>query len=493
MKLSELIKSTKIKKIIGWIDEIEIDKISINSREINKNTLFIAQKGENFDGHNFIDEAIINGAVALIVEIPKPDYSIPQIVVKNTRIACTTIASEFYGNPKNKLKFIGVTGTNGKTSCAMFISEILNFDNKNCAVIGTLGAFFKDKEYKVNLTTPDPIPFHKLLLELIEDGAKYVAMECSAHALALKKVDNIDFEIGILTNITQDHLDYFKDMKTYAKSKLSWILSNKVKIAIINSDDNYAINILRKRQKILSYGLDNPADVFAVDIQHKNNGTKFVINLLDNVFSCETNLVGNFNVYNTLAVITGAICLGIKFTTVVQAIKFLKAPTGRFNIIDLGDNKTIIVDFAHTPDGLEKALITAKKVCKGELISVFGCGGDRDKTKRAIMGSISEKIANFTILTSDNPRFEKPDLILSEIEKGIRGHNYFKIADRKLAIRKVVEMLKPNDIAVVCGKGGELYQDIMGIKIPYNDFEEIENATFEILGKKIVNNKEHIC
>lgn len=318
-------------------------------------------------------------------------------------------------------------------------------------------------------------------------------MEASAHALALNKLDNITFDVGILSNITQDHLDYFGTMNNYAKAKLNWFLSGNVKQGIINVDDKYARYLLNKNLQVLTYGLYNPSDVFAIDIEKSHTGTKFILNLLDNICECETELVGEFNIYNLMAVATGAICLGVSFENIIKGIKNCKAPSGRYNVIDLGNNKTIIVDFAHSPDSLEKALTTAKQVCKGELFSVFGCGGDRDRLKRPIMGKISENIADFTILTSDNPRFEKPEDILNDIEKGMKGDNYMKIADRKLAIKKIVTMLKPYDIAVICGKGGELYQDVNGIKIPYDDFSEIEKSAKEVLE---VNNKqveEKIC
>ncbi|MDD4816207.1 MAG: UDP-N-acetylmuramoyl-L-alanyl-D-glutamate--2,6-diaminopimelate ligase [Clostridia bacterium] len=493
MKLNDLIKSTETKQIIGRTADVDIDYLTINSRDKQKNTLFIAQKGKVFDGHKFVDEAIINGAVALVLEKELPNYNIPQIIVKNTRKACGTLASEYYGNPKDKMKFVGITGTNGKTSSTLFMGEILKQANKKVAVIGTLGVFAGEKHYKNDLTTPDQLNFHKILAELEKDGIEYVIMEASAHALALNKLDNIDFEVGILSNITQDHLDYFGNMNNYARAKLNWFLNGKVKQCVINIDDKYAKYLLNKNLPILTYGLYNPSDVFAVDIQKTHTGTNFVLNLLDNILKCETQLVGEFNIYNLMAVATTAVCLGISFENIVKGIKNCKAPSGRYNVINLGDNKTIIVDFAHTPDSLEKALTTAKQVCKGELFSVFGCGGDRDRSKRPIMGKVSESIADFTILTSDNPRFEKPEDILNDIEFGMKGDNYMKIADRKLAIRKIITMLKPYDIAVVCGKGGELYQDINGIKIPYDDFSEIETAKKEILEKQEQNFKEKIC
>ena len=493
MKLEKLISTTKANKIIGWIRDIEIDNITISSRSNNPNSLFVAQRGVNFDGHNFVEEAIINGAVALVLEKEMPQFNIPQIIVKNTRVAICSLASEFFDNPKDRLKFIGVTGTNGKTSCALFLSKLLQNAGKTCATIGTLGTFVGDKKYSSKLTTPDPLEFHRLLSEFVKSGVEYVVMECSAHALALRKLDNITFEVGILTNITQDHLDFFKTMQNYARSKLSWLLSANVKNVVFNVDDSFSQYLYYKKSKALSYGTQNPSDIFALDIKSEANGTSFILNLLDNLFECKTPLVGEFNVYNIMAVATAGLYLGISFQTILETISTLKPPAGRFNVINFGENKTIIIDFAHTPDSLQKALETARKVCKGRLISVFGCGGDRDKSKRPIMGSVSERFADFTILTSDNPRFEKPENILSHIESGFKSHNYFKISDRKLAIRKVVNMLNENDIAVICGKGGEKYQDINGIKLPYDDFEEVESAIKNLMGETQIEVKESLC
>ena len=495
MKLTELLKETQIVKTIGWINDLEISEICTNSRKATKNSLFIAQKGINFDGALFVEEAIIGGAIAIVTENFLPAYNLPQIIVKNTRIATATLASTFFDNPKNNLKFIGVTGTNGKTSCTQFLTQIIGKSLGKCGYIGTTGAFMDDKEYPSFLTTPDPLVFHKLLKDFLNDGAKFVVMEVSAHAIDLEKVCNITFEAGILTNITQDHLDYFKTMKRYSQTKIRWLLSDNVKTKIINSDDKFCQKVLQKPVgKMLSFGLDNPADVFAVNIENTSLGTKFVMNLLDQVDTFNTNLVGMFNVYNILAVATAACAIGVSLKAIKKSISALSAPTGRFNIVRLAGNKTIVVDFAHTPDGLENALKSARKICSGNLIALFGCGGDRDTLKRPIMGKIAEQHSDFCIITSDNPRFEKPEKILSDIEKGILGHNYLKIADRKLAIFKLVEMLRPNDVAVVCGKGGEKYQDINGIKLPYDDFDEIKKSVKTILGEDCKSeNKEILC
>ena len=493
MNLEKLISSTNIKKICGWIKDVEIENISISSRHKAKNTLFIAQRGVNFDGHNFVDEAIINGAVALVLEKEIPQYSIPQIIVKSTRVAIGTIASEFFGNPSSRLKFVGITGTNGKTSCSLFLSKMLEKAGKKTAVIGTLGAYSGNKTYNSKLTTPDPLEFHSLLSEFVSDGIEYVVMECSAHALALKKLDNIIFEVGIITNITQDHLDFFGTMQNYAHAKLSWLIGGNVKNVVFNADDKFSQHLYYKKSKALSYGINSPADVFALDIENHSCGSSFILNLLDNVFECETPLVGEFNIYNIMAVATAGLYLGLSFETIIQSIKEFSPPEGRFNVITIDDDKSIVIDFAHTPDSLKNVLSTARGICKKRLISVFGCGGDRDRSKRPIMGSISEALADFTIITSDNPRFEKPEKILSEIESGMRNHNYFKISDRKLAIRKTIEMLNPGDVAVICGKGGEKYQDINGIKIPYDDFEEVQKAIKEIYAEANINVGGRIC
>lgn len=482
MKLNNLIKETVVKKIIGEINDIEIENLSINSKEIGKDLLFIAQKGLNSDGHNFIDEAIKNGAVAIISE-QEVSTAIPQIIVKDTRIASTTLASTFYNNPKDKLKFVGVTGTNGKTSTTFYLAEFLKQAGKKVAVIGTLGVFFEDKQFDSELTTPDPIKFHKILDFLVKKNAEYVVMEVSAHALDLKKLSNIKFEVGILTNITQDHLDYFKTMDKYAQTKLNWFKSGNVKYSIVNADDKLCLPLLNN-SNTLSFGIVNPADIFAVDIKKSPQKTEFVLDLLYNVLICKTNLVGEFNVYNTICSMAGAFCLGVKLKDISNAMPKLKAPLGRFTALELENNKVAIVDYAHTPDGLEKVLSTAREICKGKLISVFGCGGNRDSSKRPKMGEISENFADFSIITSDNPRFENPESIINDIEKGM-NKNYIKITDRKSAIKKAFSMMKPNDIIVISGKGAETYQDIKGVKLPYSDFEEIEKLKKSFENQKI--------
>lgn len=484
MNLDYLLRSTKIKKIVGKTKNVKIDYITVNSREKHKNMLYIAQSGSNVDGHSFVDEAIINGAVALVVEHELPHYKFPQIVVENSRIAVATIASQFYGNPKDKLKFIGITGTNGKTSCALFISQILNSVGYNTATFGTLGIYANGKHEKSNLTTPDPIFFHKTLSKLVKDNIKYIVMEVSAHSIALEKVCNINFEVGILTNITQDHLDYFLNMKNYASTKLKWINSSNVKNAIVNADDALIKNGIERKSNTLFFGLSGKNDIKCFDIVKDVNGSCFNLSLFQKVVKAKINLVGEFNIYNVMAVVGCSHLLGLNLNVIISSLEKLKAPIGRFNVIKLTNNKIVVVDFAHTPDSLEKVLKSAREVCKGELISLFGCGGDRDRTKRAIMGEISENLADFTIITSDNPRFEKPEEILNEIESGMKTHNYLKISDRKIAINKALSMLKPNDIVVISGKGGELYQDINGIKIPYNDFEEVEKFKKFLIDKK---------
>ncbi|MDD3232307.1 MAG: UDP-N-acetylmuramoyl-L-alanyl-D-glutamate--2,6-diaminopimelate ligase [Clostridia bacterium] len=501
MLLKDLIENLKVNNIIGEIGNKNIENITINSKEKEDNALFIAQKGLDFDGHNFVREATRNGAVAIVVEREIPEREIggqvgngigkkekpTQIIVEDSRLACADIASTFYGNPKNKLTFAGITGTNGKTSTSFFLAEMLKQAGKKTAIIGSLGVLWDGGHLPSDLTTPDPIILHKTLAQLVNCGVENIVMEVSAHALALKKVDNIKFKVGILTNITQDHLDFFKTMDSYADTKLNWFSRKNMEFAVVNADDNYA-KLLRENGSglcTLYYGIYSPSDTFATSIKKSPAKTEFALNLLDNILLCDVNLSGEFNVYNTISAATAALCLGAKVDDIEKSIRNLKAPIGRFNVVDVGKKRTAVVDFAHTPDSLEKVLETARGICRGRMISVFGCGGDRDRLKRPIMGAISEKLADFTVLTSDNPRFENPETIINDIEKGMKGDNYIKIADRKKAIAHVLSKLSPDDVAVFAGKGGELYQDIDGVKIPYSDFEEIEkfkkklNKTYE--------------
>ena len=475
MNVKDLIKGLNYVKTKGNVD-IEIDEITCNSKEAHKNSLFICIKGNNYDGHTFLKEIENNGCRCIISET-ELDSAITQIIVKDSRIAMASVSSIFYNHPEKKLKLIGIVGTNGKTSVSHIIAKILNYGNIKCGIIGTLGSYYNGNYVETSLTTPDPINLYRILNDMVEDGIKVVAVEVSAHAVYYKKIYGINFDIGVFTNLTQDHLDFFKTMDEYGKVKKSFFDNNLCKYIVSNSDDELGREIGKKKNAV-SYGIKNPADIFAMNVKYNGVGSTFILNLFDCVYNVELKMIGEINVYNVLASATACALSGMKTDDIYKAILNLSYVEGRLERV-FSKNFDIYVDYAHTPDGLYKAITSLKPMAKGRLICVFGCGGNRDKSKREIMGRISGENADLTIITSDNPRYEEPMDIIFEIEKGVLSvtKNYVLIQDRKSAIEYAIEKAKDGDIILVAGKGSEKYQEILGVKSFYNDKETIGALT----------------
>ncbi len=482
MKLKDLIKNVEVKSTVNFSD-VEIKSVKFDSNSVTENSLFICISGQNGDGHNYVKQAEKYGAAAIISE-REVDTSLPQIIVESSRKAMSVIAAEFYGNAHKKLKLIAVTGTNGKTTTCQILKKIFDDAKIECGVIGTIGTRYKDKFIEPTLTTPDPLTLHKIFADMVNLGVKVAVMEASAHALYLSKLEGIVFDVAVFTNFTQDHLDFFKDMESYKLAKKKLFSEKMCKIAVVNSDDPMGIEILNERKKAISYGINNPADVFAIDIEETEGSTAYILNLFDCVFTVKSNLCGIFNVYNEMAAATAAALLGVKPTEAVKTIEGVTGVDGRLEKIYSG-KFTVFLDYAHTPDGLEKVLRSLKNICSGRLICVFGCGGNRDKDKRAKMGKISGEIADFTVITSDNPRFEDPMEIISEIEKGILSvnKNYVLVQDRVEAIEYALNYANENDTILIAGKGAEKYQEILGIKHVYNDKDTVKEL---ILSKGIL-------
>ena len=472
MKLNQLIQNLKYREIIGSTD-IEIKDVSADSNAVSKGGLFVCISGENYDGHEFIKQVVNYGCVAAVVE-RRLDTPITQIVVKDARIAVCEIAAAFYGHADKKMKMIGVVGTNGKTTTTHFIASVLMSAGVKCGLIGTLGVFYGDKFRESALTTPDPVELHKTLADMYESGVEAVVMEVSAHAAYFKKVYGVEFEIGVFTNLTQDHLDFFKDMERYRRAKTSFFKNNFCRYVVSNSDDDTGRKIAETvKGKALTYGIENPADVFAVNIEERLSGTDFVLNLFDCIYDVKLNLTGRFNVYNALAAATACALYGIKPQKVAEGIENLKGVSGRLECV-YGGEFSVYVDYAHTPDGLEKSLSSLKPHGK-RLICVFGCGGNRDKLKRPVMGRISGREADFTVLTSDNPRFEEPMDIIWDVERGLREETdaYVIVQERAEGIKYALNMAEKGDIVLIAGKGSEKYQDVFGIKRPFSDKDTV--------------------
>ncbi len=469
MKLGELLKYIEYSEVFGD-RETRIKGLCDNSRKINEGELFFCYKGEKYDSHDFAEEAVKSGAAALICE-KKLNLDVPQIIVKDGRAVVAAVARAYYGFADEKLKLVGVTGTNGKTTTTYMLESIFKAAGKSAGVIGTLGISYADKFVSPELTTPDPIFLHSILDDMQSCGVEYVFMEVSAHALHFNKIDGLSYEVGIFTNCTQDHLDFFKNMRDYAECKKKLFQDGRCKYAVLNSDDKLGMQLSGEVKNAVSFGLKNPADVFAVDIAEKLNGTSFVINLFDELYEMNLNVPALHNVYNAMGAAACAKILGIRTEDIAKGLNELKNVTGRLEHVANYNGADIFVDFAHTPDGLEKSLQALKKLCKGNLFCLFGCGGNRDKTKRPIMGEIAAKYSDFCIITSDNPRYEDPYDIITDIEKGLKnsGKRYVTVTDREAATEYAVNLLEKGDILLVAGKGGEYYQEIMGIKHSYND------------------------
>lgn len=469
MKIGELLQCIKFKELIGG-EDVEIAGLCTDSQKVSNGDLFFCYKGNEFDSHDFASEAVACGAAAIVCE-RKLDCSVPQIIVPDGRRAIAPVARAFYGYADKKLKLVGITGTNGKTTTTYILKSIFDEAGKKAGIIGTLGISYADKFISPELTTPDPIYLHSVFADMVNCGVEYVFMEVSAHAIHFNKTEGLEFAVGIFTNCTQDHLDFFGNMRDYAECKKSFFNEKICSYAVVNSDDAVGMQIISSHKNAISYGLKNPADVFAVDIQENINGTSFVINLFDELYEMNLKLAALHNVYNAMAAAACARILGVETAFVADGLEKLQSVTGRLELVAKFNGADIFVDFAHTPDGLEKSLQALKKLCGGKLYCLFGCGGNRDRTKRPIMGRIAAENSDFCIVTSDNPRYEDPYEIISEIEAGIKPLNkkYVTVTERETATEYAINLLEKGDILLVAGKGGEYYQEIMGIKHSYND------------------------
>ncbi len=452
--------------------EREITALFIDSRKVGKGGLFFCLTGGEKDAHGFAEEAVKKGAVALVTERKLP-LPVPQVVVSNSRAALGTLSSIFFGEPSKKLKVIGITGTNGKTTVSYMLESIFKESGKRTGVIGTLGVRYGRTVKESVLTTPDPIFLQQTLAEMVEDGVEYVVTEVSAHALWYEKTAGVRFRACIFTNLSQDHLDFFPSMEAYGQAKLSLFNTGVCPLAIVNGDEALGRKIenLRKGEGVCLYGLNTPVDAFAILTDESLRKTECMLNVSDRLCRVSLSLIGRHNVYNALAAATCAMELGVSSQFVSRGLTKLKRVKGRLEWVAACHGGDIFVDFAHTPDGLKKSLSALKPYCKGRLICLFGCGGNRDREKRPLMGEIAAQESHLSVLTSDNPRFEDPLDIISAVEKGYRRFStrYVIVPDRTRAITYAMGLLKAGDILLIAGKGGEEYQEIMGIKYPFND------------------------
>ncbi len=481
MKLSSLLEGVSVKKVLGE-DKI-IDGVKTNSNCVKQGDAYLLLSENAEESTYFIKDAIKKGASAIVLEnMEKVEYvlDVTFVIVEDIRKCFTKMCSNLYGNPEKDLKIIGITGTNGKTTVGFMIKHILEKNGVKCALIGTNGIYFDDIYVKPKLTTPDPNDLFYYFRQIVDKNISIVVMEVSAHSIFFDKIYGIDFFCGVFTNLSQDHLDFFKSMDEYRKTKLNFLNNENCKYIVANADDTVIKEIKDNNNKVLTYGIKEPSDVFAINIQTLENGEKFVLNIFDKIYEVFLPILGDFNVYNSLAAFTVLSILGIKMDNIISSIKDFKGVEGRMEQVYNKDFK-IYIDYAHTPDGLKQALISLKKITENNLIVVFGCGGNRDKEKRPIMGEIATTYADFTVITTDNPRFENKFDIVLDIEKGVvKDKKRIVVLDRIDAIRYAINSARKNDTLLIAGKGAEDYQDIMGVKHDYNDKETV----MKILGEK---------
>lgn len=477
MILKDLIKNLKYIKLIGN-ENINIDSLTIDSRKVKKNAMYVAIKGFNVDGHKFINNVIDSGASLILcenIENINKNENITILQVENTRKALSIIAKNFYNNPTENINLIGVTGTNGKTSTTYFLEQILLQYKKTVGVIGTIETRENGKKIDFDFatsTTPDTIELNELFKTMTNDKIENIVMEVSSHALELYKVEDINFNIGIFTNLTQDHLDMHKSMENYLKAKSK--LFNMCNIGIINIDDEYADEIMKNATcKILTYSIEKESDLQAINIEYFMDKVTFDVKINDKLEGFVLNIPGRFSVYNALGVIGASIMQNIPINVIKEGIKNIKGVPGRIQTIPNNKGFNVIVDYAHTPDGLDNIIKAVREFTKGKVITIFGCGGDRDRKKRSIMGEISARLSDFTIITSDNPRSEVPETIIDEIETGVLPitNNYEKITSRKDAIYKGISMARENDSIIIAGKGHENYEIFADKTIHFDDTE----------------------
>jgi UDP-N-acetylmuramoyl-L-alanyl-D-glutamate--2,6-diaminopimelate ligase len=441
--------------------------IEIDSRRVTPGALFVALPGEQTDGHAFLDQAIANGAVAVVLEAARglSVHGVTAVHVPDSRRALSAIAAAFYGDPSHALDVAGVTGTNGKTTTTRLIAAILDAAGRPCGVIGTVGAALGDHTWSLANTTPLPPELHALLAEMRDLHAQAVAMEVSSHALALDRVEDVRFRVAALTNVTRDHLDFHQTPEAYAAAKHR--LFTMAQTAVLNMDDArgaaWFADVSRKIPT-LTYSLRGGADLVSANIVASASGSTFT---LDGV-AMRVNLPGLFNVANALAAIGVARTLGVDLETCARGLAALARVPGRMEHVAGGD-VDVVVDYAHTPDALENALIALRETARHGLAVVFGCGGDRDRGKRSEMGRIAASYADRIYVTSDNPRSESPEEIVAQIEAGIGAHPHVAQVDRRAAIERAIDEAAPGDVVLIAGKGHETYQIIRGETLPFDD------------------------
>lgn len=475
MKILKLIEGIDISEMrnIKDIEKIEVNNISSNSKDIKESGLFIAIRGEHFDGHNFIEEAIKRGALLALGEEDIKEF--PYIMVPDSKRAYAFISSNYYNNPFREIKTVGVTGTNGKTTTVNLIGSILETLGEKAGIIGTLGARLGSEELVTQFTTPEQLLLAELYNRARNLGINKIVMEVSSQSLAQHRVDAVRFEAGIFTNLTQDHLDFHKDMESYFLSKrrlFEMVSEDKDGIMAINIDDDYGKRLVQEfsSYNLITYAIKNSAMIMAKDIEILPYGLSFNLLAEGRTFKVSSKLLGEVNVYNILSAISYIYGRKLPLDRAIEVIHNFQPVRGRLENVNLGQPFRVLIDFAHTPDALERVLKISKNFGK-RVIVVFGCGGDRDRFKRPLMGNIATSLSDIAIITSDNPRSEDPMSIIEEIVKGVSRNNYIIKEDRREAIHYAIDIAEPEDVVLIAGKGHETYQIFKDKTVHFDDRE----------------------
>ena len=478
VQLKDILYKTTINVVVGNTG-IKVNAIAFDSRKVTKNDVFVAVKGTAVDGHNYIEKAIENGATAIVCEILPSNLidDITYIEVDNAGRALAFMASNYYQNPSENLKLIGVTGTNGKTTVATLLYQLFKKAGFKVGLLSTVKIMVNNKAYEATHTTPDSLTINRYLNEMNLEGVEFCFMEVSSHGIHQNRTEGLQFEGGIFTNLTHDHLDYHDTFAEYRDVKKSFFDNlSKQAFALVNIDDKNGLVMLQNtKARKVTYALKTYADYKAQILENQFGGLLLKINESE----VWTRLIGSFNAYNVLAIYATAELLGLEKVESLRLISGLESVAGRFQYLVSDENITAIVDYAHTPDALKNVLETINSIRTNneELITVVGCGGDRDKTKRPKMGHIASALSTKVIFTSDNPRSEVPEAIIEDIEKGVEPQNFKKtisIVDRKQAIKTACQMAQPNDIILIAGKGHETYQEIKGLRSDFDDYKIVQ-------------------
>ena len=472
MKLEDIANAVKDVAQLYGNGRAEITELCADSRKVKPGALFFCIPGLRVDGHAFAAAAREAGAAALVVE-HRLDMDIPQLIVRDVREALSLVAACFYGYPAREMKLIGITGTKGKTTTSYLVKSILERAGYKTGLIGTVGSMIGETQIPTALTTPDPIDFQSLLRQMADAGVDYVVMEVSAHSLALRKLAGVYFEAAAFTNLTQDHFDFFGNFDNYLAAKMKLFEPDQCARAVYNADDERVAGAMRQvKIPAEGYAIRVPAQIYAKDIDVNERGCVFQLNFHKRYrLDVTLHLSGIFNVYNSLTAAALCDAVGVGAEAIREGLEGVKSVPGRIELLDTDTSYRVILDYAHSPDALENILKTIRQTARARVIALFGCGGDRDREKRPIMGEIGGRMADFCVLTSDNPRSEDPFAILREIETGIRptGGAYAVIENRREAIRYAMNMAEPGDVIVLAGKGHETYQEIKGVKYPFDE------------------------